>query len=151
TAGGWLLAILWISPLVFAFWASFHNTSDAINFNLAGVWTLDNFKRAWDGAPWLYYFRNTFLIVTVVLIGQFILCTLAGYAFAQLKFWGRDFVFILVLMQLFILPEVLIVENYAVVSKLGLFDTIFGVGMPYMASAFGIFLMRQAFKTVPYE
>lgn len=54
-------------------------------------------------------------------------------------------------MQLFILPEVLIVENYAMVSRLGLFDTILGVGMPYMASAFGIFLMRQAFKGVPIE
>src|SRR3546814_9739721 len=54
-------------------------------------------------------------------------------------------------MQLFILPEVLIVENYVMVSRLGLFDTILGVGMPYMASAFGIFLMRQAFKSVPIE
>ena len=54
-------------------------------------------------------------------------------------------------MQLFILPEVLIVENYAMVSRLGLFDSLFGVGMPYMASAFGIFLMRQSFKSVPIE
>src|SRR3546814_8990079 len=54
-------------------------------------------------------------------------------------------------MQLFILPEVLIVENYVMISRLGLFDTILGVGMPYMASAFGIFLMRQAFKSVPIE
>ena len=61
------------------------------------------------------------------------------------------YTFILVLMQLFILPEVLIVENYAMVSRLGLFDTILGVGMPYMASAFGIFLMRQAFKGIPIE
>ena len=56
-----------------------------------------------------------------------------------------------VLLQLFILPEVLIVENYAMVSRLGLFDSVLGVGMPYMASAFGIFLMRQAFKSVPIE
>lgn len=151
TAGAVLLALLWISPLVFAFWAAFHSTSDAVNFNILGAWTLKNFQTAWNGAPWLKYFRNTFLLVTVVLIGQFILCTLAGYAFAQLRFPGRNAVFILVLMQLFILPEVLIVENYAMVSRLGLFDTILGVGMPYMASAFGIFLLRQAFKGVPHE
>ncbi|HLR47212.1 MAG TPA: carbohydrate ABC transporter permease [Deinococcales bacterium] len=151
TAGAVLLALLWISPLVFAFWAAFHSTSDAVNFNLLSPWTLKNFQTAWNGAPWLKYFRNTFFLVSIVLIGQFILCTLAGYAFAQLRFPGRDTVFILVLMQLFILPEVLIVENYAMVSRLGLFDTILGVGMPYMASAFGIFLLRQAFKGVPYE
>ena len=149
--GAILLAVIWISPLLFAFWAAFHSTSDAVNFNLAGAWTLDNFRTAWDGAPWMRYFLNTFLLVTVVLIGQFFLTTLAGFAFAKLEFPSKNLVFILVLMQLFILPEVLIVENYAMVSRLGLFDSILGVGMPYMASAFGIFLMRQAFKSVPME
>lgn len=146
-----VLAVIWISPLLFAFWAAFHSTSDAINFNLLAPWTLDNFRIAWAGAPWLRYFLNTFILVTIVLAGQFVLTTLAGFAFAQLRFPGKDVVFVLVLMQLFILPEVLIVENYAMVSRLGLFDTILGVGMPYMASAFGIFLMRQAFKSVPIE
>ncbi len=146
-----LLAVIWISPLLFAFWAAFHSTSDAVNFNLSSAWTLDNFRTAWRGAPWLQYFLNTFLLVTVVLIGQFILTTLAGFAFAKLEFPGKNFVFVLVLMQLFILPEVLILENYAMVSRLGLFDSILGVGMPYMASAFGIFLMRQSFKSVPME
>jgi sn-glycerol 3-phosphate transport system permease protein len=146
-----LLAVVWVSPLLFAFWAAFHATTDAVNFNIFAPWTLENFRTAWAGAPWLRYFLNTFLLVTIVLIGQFILTTLAGFAFAQMKVPGRDLLFVLVLMQLFILPEVLIVENYAMVSRLGLFDTILGVGMPYMASAFGIFLMRQAFKGVPYE
>ncbi|GAB5434925.1 carbohydrate ABC transporter permease [Falsiruegeria mediterranea] len=149
--GAILLAIIWISPLLFAFWAATHSTSDAVNLNVFSPWTLDNFRVAWAGAPWLKYFINTFMLVTVILIGQFFLTTLAGFAFAQLQFPGKDFVFILVLMQLFILPEVLIVENYAMISRLGLFDTILGVGMPYMASAFGIFLMRQAFKGVPIE
>jgi sn-glycerol 3-phosphate transport system permease protein len=151
TFGAHLLAIIWIAPLLFAVWAAFHSTSDAVNFRLMSSWTLDNFRTAWDGAPWLRYFLNTFILVTIVLVGQFIVTTLAGYAFAQVQFPGKDFVFILVLLQLFILPEVLIVENYAMVSRLGLFDTIVGVGMPYMASAFGIFLMRQAFKSVPIE
>lgn len=132
--GAIILAIIWVSPLIFAFWAAFHSTSDAVNFNISSPWTLANFQSAWVGAPWLKYFINTFLLVTVILLGQFFVTTLAGFAFAQIRFPGRDFVFILVLMQLFILPEVLIVENYAMVSRLGLFDTILGVGMPYMAS-----------------
>ncbi len=151
TFGAHLLAMIWIAPLLFAVWAAVHSTSDAVNFRLLSSWTMDNFRIAWDGAPWLKYFMNTFILVTIVLIGQFIVTTLAGYAFAQVQFPGKDFVFILVLLQLFILPEVLIVENYAMVSRLGLFDTIMGVGIPYMASAFGIFLMRQAFKSVPIE
>ena len=70
--GAILLAVIWISPLVFAFWAAFHTTSDAVNFNITSPWTLDNFRTAWDGAPWFRYFLNTFILVTVILIGQFV-------------------------------------------------------------------------------
>ncbi len=80
-----------------------------------------------------------------------ILCTLAAYAFARFEFRGKDIAFALVLVQLMIMPEVLIVENYATMSKLGLVDTISGIGLHYMASAFGIFLLRQSFKTIPKE
>ena len=97
--GAHLLAVIWISPLVFAFWAAFHTTSDAVNFNLLSGWTLDNFREVWNGAPWLRYFWNTFCLVTIVLIGQFIITTLAGFAFAQVNFPGKDIVFILVLLQ----------------------------------------------------
>jgi sn-glycerol 3-phosphate transport system permease protein len=146
-----VLAIIWISPLFFAFWAAFHDVSDAINFRMLAPWTLENLRTAWEGAPWLRYFLNSFLLVTSILIGQFILTTLAGFAFAQVQFRGRDTLFTIVLLQLFILPEVLIVENYRVAATLGLLDSILGIGAPYMASAFGIFLMRQAFKSVPKE
>lgn len=151
TVGAWLLAIVWISPLVFAVWAAFHTPEGALSFRLNAPLTLENFRVAWDAAPWPRYFLNTTLLVTVILIGQLTLCTLAGYAFARFRFPGRDAIFILVLLQLFILPEVLIVENYVMISRLGMFDTIFGIGVPYMASAFGIFLLRQAFKSVPQE
>ena len=80
-AGAIVLALLWICPLLFAFWAAFHTTSDAVNFNILAPWTLDNFRTAWAGAPWLRYFLNTFLLVTLVLAGQFVLTTLAGYFF----------------------------------------------------------------------
>ena len=59
--------------------------------------------------------------------------------------------FALVLVQLMIAPEILIVENYSTLAKLGFIDTITGIGLPYMASAFGIFLLRQAFKSTPKE
>jgi sn-glycerol 3-phosphate transport system permease protein len=149
--GAWLLAIVWVSPLVFAVWAAFHTPDGALSFKLSAPLTLENFRVAWDSAPWPRYFLNTTMLVTVILIGQLTLCTLAGFAFARFSFPGRDVIFILVLLQLFILPEVLIVENYVMISRLGLFDTIFGIGVPYMASAFGIFLLRQAFKSVPQE
>ncbi|MBL3703545.1 ABC transporter permease subunit [Sulfitobacter sp. BDSS02] len=149
--GALFLALAWISPLLFAIWAAFHDPTHAIDFDLAAPWTLDNIRAVWSQAPWLNYLTNTIFLVTLVLAGQFLLCTLAGFAFARFEFRGREVLFLMVLLQLFILPEVLIVENYAIVSNIGLFDTTLGMAMPYMASAFGIFLLRQAFKSVPRE
>ncbi|ORE96934.1 carbohydrate ABC transporter permease [Aurantimonas sp. 22II-16-19i] len=149
--GAILLALVWISPLVFAAWAAVHTPTAAVAFDVTAPLTLDNFVAVWERAPWIGYVLNTMQLVTIVLFGQFVLCTLAGFAFARFEFPGRGVLFVLVLMQLFVLPEVLIVENYAIVAELGLFDTTLGMGLPYMASAFGIFLLRQAFKSVPRE
>ena len=88
-------------------------------------------------------------MVTMILSAQLLLCTLAAYAFARFVFRGREFMFALVLLQLMIVPEVLIVENYRTLATFNLVDTIVGIGLPYMASAFGIFLLRQSFKTIP--
>ena len=149
--GAWLLALLWLGPLIYAFWAAFHPWIYATRFELFAPLTLENFVEAWSQAPFARYYLNTFLLVSSILLAQFVLCTLAAYAFARFEFFGRDVAFALVLVQLMIMPEVLIVENYRTMSRLGLVDSIMGIGLPYMASAFGIFLLRQTFKTVPKE
>ena len=87
----------------------------------------------------------------MLLLSQLFVCTLAAYAFARFNFAGSHIAFALVLVQLMIAPEILIVENYSTLAKLGFIDTITGIGLPYMASAFGIFLLRQAFKSTPKE
>src|SRR4051812_41271605 len=147
----WLLAILWIAPLLYACWAAFHPAAYATHFDVAAPLTLANFEKAWGYAPFPRHLLNTVILVTMVLGAQLVLCTLAGFAFARFEFAGRDIAFALVLVQLMIMPEVLIVENYRTMAKLGLVDTILGIGLPYMASAFGIFLLRQTFKTIPRE
>ncbi len=150
-AGAWFLAFLWILPLLYAFWAAFHASEYSIHFNLFAPLTLENFREALSQAPFLRYGFNTFVLVTTLLIAQLVVGTLAAYAFARFEFRGSNIAFALVLMQLMITPEILIVENYGTLAKLGLVDTILGIGLPYMASAFGIFLLRQAFKSVPKE
>lgn len=151
SAGAWLLGIVWVLPLLYAVWTAFHPGEYAAHLDLTAPLTLDNFARAWEAAPFARYFLNSFLLVTSVLAVQLVLSTLAAFAFARLEFAGRDILFALVLIQLMIMPDVLIVENYATMRGLGLVDTILGIGLPYMASAFGIFLLRQTFKSVPRE
>jgi len=147
----WSLGIIWIAPLLYAFWAAFHPQEYSIHFDLTAPIVLDNFIEAWNYAPFARYFLNTFLIVTFILFVQFIICTLAAYAFARFEFIGSKILFALILIQLMVVPEVLIVENYKIMSQLNLVDSVFGVGLPYVASAFGIFLLRQTFKSVPKE
>jgi sn-glycerol 3-phosphate transport system permease protein len=151
TLAAWLLGLLWILPLAYAVWTAFHAREYSAHLALAAPLTLANFAEAWSAAPFARYFLNTFLLVTVILAGQLVLCTLAAYAFARFDFAGRGAAFLLVLVQLMIMPDVLIVENYRTMSRLGALDTVLGIGLPYMASAFGIFLLRQTFKTVPRE
>ena len=147
----WVLGILWVLPLVYAFWTAFHPSAFSTRFAWDAPLTLDNFVNAWRAAPFARYFANTVMLVTMVLVAQLVLVTLAAYAFARFDFPGRNVAFALVLVQLMIMPDVLIVENYRTMSLLGLKDTILSIGLPYMASAFGIFLLRQTFKTVPRE
>jgi sn-glycerol 3-phosphate transport system permease protein len=151
TAGAWMLGLLWALPLLYAFWTAFHPPEFSTHFSLFAPLTLANFANAWDAAPFARYFLNTTMLVTLVLAVQLVLCTLAAYAFARYDFAGRDLAFALVLVQLMIMPEVLLVENYHTMSVLGILDSIPAIGLPYMASAFGIFLLRQTFKTVPRE
>ena len=151
TAGAWLLGLLWLLPLAYAVWTAFHAAEFSTRFVVSAPLTLENFEKAWQAAPFARYFVNTVLLVTMVLAAQLVLVTLAAYAFARFEFPGRNILFALVLVQLMVMPDVLIVENYRTMTALGLKDTILAIGLPYMASAFGIFLMRQTFKTVPRE
>ena len=151
TGAAWFLALLWISPLAYAFWAAFHPGEYAMHFDIFAPLTLDNLREALSQAPFLRYAFNTFILVTTILFAQLVICTLAAYAFARYQFFGSDIAFALVLVQLMITPEILIVENYGTLARFDLIDTILGIGLPYMASAFGIFLLRQAFKSTPKE
>ena len=147
----WALGIIWLFPLIYAAWAAIHPAEYATRFDLFAPLTMDNFKEAWNQAPFMRYMLNTVAITMLILAGQLILCTLAAYALARMEFKGRGFLFALILMQLMVVPEILIVENYQTLAGLNLIDTYWGVALPYFASAFGIFLLRQTFKTVPED
>ncbi|MEO9528913.1 carbohydrate ABC transporter permease [Roseibium sp.] len=151
TAAAWALALLWVLPLAYAVWTAFHPAAYEARFELLAPLTLDNFAKAWAAAPFARYFLNTFLLVTMILAGQFFLCTLAAYAFARFEFPGRGIFFTLVLLQLLVMPDILMVENYQTMRLFHLVDTIPAMALPYIASGFGIFLLRQTFKTIPRE
>ena len=151
TLAAWVLALLWILPLAYAVWTAFHPSEYSTRFELLAPLTLDNFERAWAAAPFARYFLNTTLLVAMILAFQLVLSTLAAYAFARYEFMGKNVLFALVLVQLMIMPDILLVANYKTMATLGLVDTLWAIGLPYFASAFAIFLLRQTFMGIPKE
>jgi multiple sugar transport system permease protein len=97
------------------------------------------------------WFVNTVIVTVVVVVGNLVFCSLAGYAFARLRFFGRDVAFILVLATLMIPFQVVMIPTFIIVRKLGLIDTLGALIVPNLAGAFGIFMLRQFFRTLPIE
>jgi len=113
--------------------------------------TGEHFAEAWSQGDFAHWYLNTVIVVAGILVVQLITITLAGYAFARLEFRGKNLVFYLFLLQLTLAAPILIVPNTLMVVRLGIYDTLPGVMAPYFASAFGVFLMRQTFKTIPRD
>ncbi|MBN2761019.1 MAG: carbohydrate ABC transporter permease [Rhodobacteraceae bacterium] len=151
TSGAWLLAVIWVLPLGYAIMTAFQPAAFETQITLQAPLTLENFIRAWNAAPFARYFLNTVLLVTMILVAQLILCSLAAFAFVRFEFPFKGVLFALVLLQLMVMPDILLVRNYATMRTLGLIDTILAIGLPYFASGFAIFLLRQTFMTVPRE
>lgn len=97
------------------------------------------------------YTLNTIKVAGLITLGQLITCSLAGYAFARLKFPGRDLLFVLFLATMMVPVAVTLIPNFVVMSRLKWVDTHLGLVVPYLGSAYGTFLMRQFFLSFPSE
>jgi len=112
---------------------------------------LRNYSTIIRHTPFVRWFVNTTIVTVVVVIGNLILCSLAGYAFARIRFFGRDVAFVLVLATLMVPFQVIIIPEFLIVRSLGMIDTLGALILPNLAGAFGIFLLRQFFRTLPIE
>ncbi|NDL62818.1 carbohydrate ABC transporter permease [Acerihabitans arboris] len=147
-------AFLWLTPLLWMFSASV--SPDSFSPSMASLLprrplTLDTLSQAWDSADWLRLYANTLIFALGTFLVQLITITTAGYVFAYHDFRGKSLLFYLLLIQLMIMPVMLMVPNMMTLHQLGLLNTLTGAMMPYFASAFGVFLMRQAFLNIPRE
>jgi multiple sugar transport system permease protein len=110
---------------------------------------LKNYVEAWHQAPFARYYFNTILITLFVVAGVLVTSSLAAYAFARMRFWGRDSTFIVFLSMMMVPQPVYIVPSYIVLVRLGWIDTYQALIVPWLAHIFSIFLLRQHFKTIP--
>lgn len=148
------LALLWMSPFLWMLATSFSATTfgeDMASLLPRMPLTLDNFRDAWASADWLSLYANTLIFTFGTFFVQLLTITTAGYVFACHEFRGKKTLFLMFLVQLMIMPVVMMVPNMLTLKTFGLLNTLTGVMMPYFTSAFGVFLMRQAFLAIPKE
>ena len=115
------------------------------------VFRLQNYVDAWNAAPFGRYFLNSVFVAVAVTIGQLITCSLAAFAFARMNFKGKNFMFALFLSTTMISTQVTMVPSYLVLKNLHWLDTYQGLIVPFLASAFGVFMLRQQFMTLPRD
>jgi sn-glycerol 3-phosphate transport system permease protein len=149
------VTLVWTAPFLWMAVAAFRPDTGG-SLDMASLLpprhpTLANFAEALDSADFLRYYLNTTIVVVGILAAQLVTITLAGYAFARLRFPGQQVLFYLFLLQLMLVPPILIVPNLTTIVRLGLYDSLLGVMAPYVASAFGTFMMRQTFRTIPRD
>ena len=112
---------------------------------------LDNFARAMDYLPWGNLFYNTLVMMAVRVITCAITGIMAGYAFGRLKFPGQKILFILILAMMMVPSQVFTIPQYLQLADIGMLNSVFALIYPGLVSAYGVFLMRQAFASLPRE
>ncbi|MEM7759106.1 MAG: carbohydrate ABC transporter permease [Cyanobacteria bacterium P01_A01_bin.40] len=149
------IALLMLFPLLWLLGTSFKSpTEDIFTFPpqiLPSQPTFDNFVTVWNTYPFGLYLYNSAIVALLAVGLNLLLCALAAYPLARLDFKGREFIFALVLATIMIPFQIVMIPLYIMAVNLGLRNTYLGIVLPNLTSAFGIFLLRQALKTVPQE
>lgn len=148
-----IIGLAFITPLLWTLLTSVSRQSDVFQFppKLWPSWEWSNYARAWTAAPWLRYFGNTVFIAGFVVALVLATSLLAGFAFAVMKFRARGPLFLLVMSVMMVPHTVLLIPNFIIAQRLGLYDTYLIQILPWGASVFGIFLLRQFFTTLPRD
>lgn len=150
-----VMTIVMIVPFVWMVLTAFKTTAETMQIDpfvlVPQVWQYQNFSKVIAAMDFLKLYENTLLMIALRVICAIVTATLAGYAFARLNFKGKGFMFGLVLFQMMIPTQVFIIPQYIMVSRLHLTNTVWGLLFPGIVSAFGTFLLRQSFMSLPKD
>ena len=148
------VALIMLVPLVWMFVTSIETADESRHFPPVLVpsgFHWQNYPDAWNAAPFGHFFLNTAIVTGASVLGNLVFCSLAGYALARLRFFGRGLLFALMLATLMVPFQVVMVPTFLIVRHLGLVDTLGALILPNLVTPFGIFLLRQFFRTLPIE
>jgi multiple sugar transport system permease protein len=147
------VAVIFAFPFYWVLLTSLVPSDHVFDFppSLLPRWDFANYSAAWQGTPWLNYFLNTGFIAVSTTVLVLVTSTLAGFSLATMRFRGKNVVTILIFLSLIMPAIVLIIPDYVLANSLGWLNTYWVQIVPWGASTFGIFLLRQAFLGLPSE
>jgi len=148
------IAIIFAVPFLQMFLAALSPASDLVKYPppfIPSRLTLDGIITLFTTTDVLIWLRNSAIVAVCAIGSHIVLCSLAGYGFARLKFAGRNMGIMMILATIMIPTQLLMIPTYIIFSKLGLTDTLGAAIVPWLTSAFGIFLMRQFYMSIPAE
>lgn len=146
-------ALLTSFPFLWMILTAFKPVSEAVSTPLTLLpadWTLENFRTLFTELNFARYTVNTLVVVAYCFVGMFISAS-AGYAFAKLRFRGRNLLLLLVLATMMVPVQVTMIPTFLILNELGLVNTLLGISLPTMVVAFNVFLFRQFMLTIPDE
>lgn len=149
-----LLLVFVLHPFLWLLISTFKTEQELLKYPptfLAPSYMIDQYVNVWNRLPLVQFFKNTLIFAVGVMIFSVFLDSMAGYAFARLPFKGRKTLFTLVLITMMIPFQVLMIPLFVEVYKFGLLDTYAGLILPRASSAFGIFMMRSFFISLPKD
>ena len=148
------VAVLFVIPFAQMLLAALSPAKDLVKFPppfLPSRLTIDGFVTLFATTDVLHWLLNSVIVSAIAIIAHVVLCSLAGYGFARLTFRGRGMGFFLIVATIMIPTQLLMIPTYVMFATVGVIDTLAAAFVPWLASAFGIFLMRQFFLALPAE
>ncbi|MGC3954780.1 MAG: carbohydrate ABC transporter permease [Propionicimonas sp.] len=148
------LALIFLTPFAQMVLASLSPAEELVKFPppfIPSRLTLDGFAGLFADTQIVRWLTNSVIVSLIAIGSHLVLCSMAGYGFARLHFRGRDFGFMAVVATIMIPTQLLMIPTYIMFSRLSLIDTLGAAFVPWLSSAFGIFLMRQFFLSLPAD
>lgn len=147
-------SLIMIFPFLWMILTSFKTQAESVSIPATffpSELRLDGYKKVLENLPFVKLYWNTILLVFFRVVCAVVFSSMAGYAFAKLKFRGKNLLFTIVLVQMSLPSQIFIIPQYQMVAKLGLVNTIAGLVFPGIVSAFGVFFLRQTYMGIPNE
>lgn len=150
-----LMSVIMIVPFVWMALTAFKTVAESTSIDpfviFPSSWEFDNFVYVWENYNFLILYKNTLLMIFFRVVCAVLTATMAGYAFGRLKFPGKNLFFGIILVQMMVPPQIFLLPQYLMISKIKMLNTQFALVFPGLVTAFGTYLLKTSYQALPKD